>query len=415
MAKLMQSQGNWVIGDRFWNREKELELFTKRVDEGAHLLLVAQRRMGKTSLMQEAARRLKDKYICLFVDLQKSFNAAESIVELSLATQPHKSLWEKSKGIFSNILGNFANRIDKVEVAEIGVQLRAGITEGDWATKGNQLFSTLASSEKPVLLLMDEVPIMVNRVLKGQDFAITPERRARADEFMSWLRENSIRHKGKVRIVISGSIGFEPILRQAGLSATINTFAPFELPPWDKPTAVGCLEALGNQYKIQLGDGAAEAIAERLGCCIPHHVQMFFAHIHDRCVRRNRMEFAAGEVHEIYNTEMLSVRGHAELTHYEDRLKLVLGEEIFTLAIEMLTEAAVSGNLSAEAYYSLQKDYAFAKRTTKEVQEEIIRVLEHDGYLKQVDGAYVFISRLLKDWWKARHGFGFTPVGQREL
>ena len=27
--------------------------------------------------------------------------------------------------------------------------------------------------------------------------------------------------------------------------------------------------------------------------------------------------------------ELLSIRGHAELTHYEERLKMVLGEETF--------------------------------------------------------------------------------------
>ena len=58
---------------------------------------------------------------------------------------------------------------------------------------------------------------MVNRLLKGDDYRITPERRAEADRFMSWLRAASIRHQGKVRIVVSGSIGFEPILRQAQL------------------------------------------------------------------------------------------------------------------------------------------------------------------------------------------------------
>jgi hypothetical protein len=53
------------------------------------------------------------------------------------------------------------------------------------------------------LLLIDEVPLMVNRMLKGEDFRITPERKARVDGFMSWLRKNSLSHQEKIRIVLS--------------------------------------------------------------------------------------------------------------------------------------------------------------------------------------------------------------------
>ena len=79
-----------------------------------------------------------------------------------------------------------------------GLLYRRVLTGGDWAEKGDRLFSILAESDKPVLLLMDEVPILVNRMLKGDDFVLTPERRGVANEFMSWLRKNSNRYQGKI-------------------------------------------------------------------------------------------------------------------------------------------------------------------------------------------------------------------------
>ena len=96
--------------------------------------------------------------------------------------------------------------------------LRSGLTGGDWQAKGDRLFGILADSDKPVVVFFDEVPILVNRLLKGDDYQITPERRQQTDAFMSWLRDNSIRHKGKVRMVVTGSIGLEPVLRQAQLN-----------------------------------------------------------------------------------------------------------------------------------------------------------------------------------------------------
>ena len=407
--KLKQALGNWVEGERFWDREKDVELFIERIEQGAHLLLVAQRRMGKTSLMREVARQLKDRYLCVFVDLQKALNASDAIAELSIRLKPHKSLWQKTKEVFKNAF----DRAEKIEIKDVAVTLRSGLDAGNWAVKGDRLFQILAASEKPVLLLFDEVPIMVNRLLKGDDFRITPKRRLAADEFMSWLRKNSIEHQGNIRIVLSGSIGFEPILRQARLSETINNFSSFELKPWDQKTAVACLNALSNEYGVQFQQDAAARMVRLLGSCIPHHVQMFFTYVREKCKRRRRMKFFPDEVDEVYQTEMLSTRGHVDLMHYEERLKLVLGPEVLPLALEMLTETAVMGSLSREALEAFQKAYTFKEQSAAEAQQEILRVLEHDGYLELRVKDYVFGSRLIRDWWRKRYGSFHIPILER--
>ena len=59
MAGLKKAGSNWVDGDRFFDRDGELDVFTARVQNGTHTLLTAQRRMGKTSLVRELLRRLK--------------------------------------------------------------------------------------------------------------------------------------------------------------------------------------------------------------------------------------------------------------------------------------------------------------------------------------------------------------------
>lgn len=413
--KLIQANGNVVEGDRFWDRKADIELLKDRLEEGAHILLVAQRRMGKTSLMREIRRQLSDRYTCLFVDLQKASAAEDAIVEISLALKAHKNLWTRTKDLFANVLGQLISNVEELSLGEVGIKLRAGLTAGNWSEKGDSLFAILAGSELPVLLLIDEVPLMINRMLKGEDFKITPERKAMVDEFMSWLRKNSLAHQGKIRIVLSGSIGFEPILHQARLSATINNFLPFDLKPWDHETAVGCLQALANEYGVHFRDNAEAAMVTRLGCCIPHHVQMFFAHVHDRCKRRGRMEFYPDEVNEIYENEMLGIRGHAELTHYEDRLQLVIGPELYPLALEILTETAATGMLTREALAALHNGYEFTERNAREASEEILRVLEHDGYIARDRDGFVFVSHLLKDWWGKRYGYSYIPVLERGI
>jgi hypothetical protein len=407
--------GKVVTGEWFWDRGKEKELLAQRIDEEAHVLLVAQRRMGKTSLMAEVAELLRDQYICLSVDLQKCRNSPDAMVELSLKMRPYAGIWQRAKDVFGNVLMKAANSVESVQLSELGVTLRSGLSLGNWADKGDQLLDILATADRPAVVFLDEVALMVNNMLKDENHDITAEGKAQANEFMSWMRKNSIKHQGKIMFVISGSIGLEPVLHQARLSATINNFVPFKLDPWDEATASDCVKALGNEYGIEFEEGAPEDMVRRLGCCIPHHVQMFFTNVYDRCAKRGSKQCLLQDVAEIYNRDMLGVTGHVELIHYEERLESVLDKEMLKLALDMLTEAAVVGRLNRQAIKGFQKEHKLEGRDVIESQKEILWVLEHDGYLERREDEYVFVSKLLRDWWKNRHGGFFTPVLERKV
>jgi hypothetical protein len=407
--KLKSSVGRVVTGDLFWDREADRKLFVERIEGGANILLVAQRRMGKTSLLKKIADELKERYYPIFVDLQAARNSPDAIKDLSVAIHEHKALGHKIKEVFANIL----SKIEKFDVLDFGITLRAGLSVGNWEQKGNEIFEVLSKADKPVLLLLDEVPIMLSNILKDETSKINTTGKCEVDKFMSWLRKNSLTHQANVRVVISGSIGLEPILKEAGLSATINHLEPFELKPWKQEVAISCIEALSNEYGVQLEDGVAKEMINKIGCCIPHHVQMFFNHIYTWCVRKENMVCSTKDVDEVYQTEMLGVRGHAELTHYEERLEMVLGKEMFTFAIDMLTDAAVTGCLTNEAIESVRKEYSETGESAMKTQKDILWVLEHDGYLEKNGKGYIFVSNLLRDWWKNRHSGFFTPILKR--
>jgi len=61
MAALKNKYGPWVSGDDFFDREAEVRLLTELIDEGNNTLIVAPRRVGKTSLVQETFRRMEER------------------------------------------------------------------------------------------------------------------------------------------------------------------------------------------------------------------------------------------------------------------------------------------------------------------------------------------------------------------
>lgn len=418
MAKLIQAHGNWVCGEgRFWNRDAETSLLMQYLREGASVYLVAQRRIGKTSLMREVARRIQPEFACLHVDLQDASSPLDFVATLGAATHPHKSLWGKTKEVFANVTGIATDVVESLQVFEIQLKIREGLVLGNWESKGAQLLAALAACDRPVAVFMDEVPVMVNRILRGPDYEtpdITPERAAAADAFMSWLRKQSIHHNGKIRFVVTGSIGFEPVLRQAGLSATINHFRAFTLDPWPAETAVGCLRALAENYGLRFEEGAPERVAERLGSCIPHHVQVFFGQIHEMTTKRGDRICSVADVDRVYEERMLSTRGHAELSTFEERLKMMVGKAILPFVLALLTEAAVAGRLTPQALAVLQQEHDLTGRDAGDRTREVLEILEHDGYLRPGPEGFTFVSTLLRDWWERRFGFGYTPVLQRK-
>lgn len=211
---------------------------------------------------------------------------------------------------------------------------------------------------------------------------------------------------------MTGSIGLEPVLRQAGLSATINHLTPFYLEPWSHDTALGCLQALATTYALRLEDGAAEDMVERLGCAIPHHVQMFFSHVYDDARVRKSTICLPTDIDRVYRQRMTGTRGHAELSHYEERLKLALGVGRLPLALDLLTEAAV-GRLDGAAARALVADHVENPKARSATLGDLLGVLEHDGYLRRSGDAFVFVSNLVRDWWRARFEFAYVPAAER--
>ena len=408
---LRKGGGNWVDGDRFFDREFELEALEERVREGTHTLLTAQRRMGKTSLVRELLRRLGDTggFEAVFADLEAAMDPADAIAEIGVQARPLQGAWGRIESGFVNVLRAAGDRIEELSLSDLKVRLRAGIDAGNWPQRGDAVFAALAANDRPVVLALDELPILVNRLLKDETGVVTPEGRGRADALLSWLRRNGQAHRGRVTMILSGSVGLEPLLEQAGLSAHANIFSAYDLKPWSEETAASCLAALAGTYGVALPPEVGEDMCRRLRCCIPHHVQMFFDKLHDRLRRADRRDATLEDSAWAWRQEMLSVRGQVDLQHYEGRLETVLGRAGYPIALELLT-AAAAGGLDDDTLDRYGAHFADRAEDGTPSVEHVLHVLEHDGYLERREGGYRFVSGLLEDWWRGRYGRGFVSA-----
>ncbi len=411
---VLRMSSNWVDGDRFFDRESELRLLRERVENGVHTLLTAQRRMGKTSLVRELLRQLgtEGEFATVFVDFEGAMDAADAVAEMATQARPLQSVRQRITSWLSHSVRDVRGNVEELGVSEIRVRLRAGLDAGNWQRIGDQVFEALASSDRPVVLAIDELPILVNRLLKGHEYRVSPERLAVTDGFMGWLRKCCQTYQGRVCLIISGSVGLEPVLSQARLSAHANVYTPLELSPWSHDVGVDCLAALARGHGISLPEQIRQEMCSRLRCCVPHHVQLFFYLLYEHLIRDQRNEATLDDVELVYRRDLLSVRGQASLVHYEERLRMVLGDEGYTEALSLLSEAVVNGGLLTHRVVELYRGEAVEMGEEDSVAT-VLYVLQHDGYLEESEDGYAFVSGLLEDWWRARHGQSFTSITQR--
>ena len=263
-----------------------------------------------------------------------------------------------------------------------------------------------------MVLAIDELPILVNRLLKGNEYRITPDRLAATDSFMSWLRKNCQSHHGRICLIVSGSVGLEPVLNQAQLNAHANIYTPFDLKPWSHDIAVECLTALARGYDVSLPEDVRYEMCRLLRCCVPHHVQRFFNHLYEHVIREHRNEATLADVQRVYQDDLLGPRGQTDLLHYEERLQMVLGEQGNAVARRLLTAVATNDGLLE--YSAVDDHFEVVDSADGEYPvEDVLHVLVHDGYVERLPDGYRFVSGLLEDWWRARYRHTSSTISRR--
>ncbi len=204
-------------------------------------------------------------------------------------------------------------------------------------------------------------------------------------------------------MILSGSIGLEPLVQRLGISDRINYLDPFRLGPWGRETSVGCIARLAASHGLRLEGDVGVAVYHSLGVGIPHHVQSFFARLREHAIMRARDVLTVEDVDEVYRERLLGPSGQSDLVHYEARLKEALDDDRnYALAMEILAEAAIEGRFTGPARTSLAALYGELVEDASARIADVLAVLAYDGYLEAGEEGYGFSSHLLKDWWAAR-------------
>ena len=406
---MTSSTGRWVSGDDFFDREAELRILEERVRAANHVLLTGQRRMGKTSIARELGRRLTESggWITLFVDVEDATCPEDVIADVARAAYPVRPIVSRLSSI-ATMAQRTLSAVEEVGVSGLRLKFRAELNSGNWRDHGQRLLQGCADHDERVLLVVDELPIFLKRMLNEADGA------TRVEGFLSWLRGVLQGLGGDSPVlIVSGSIGLAPMVQRLGIPDRINYLEPFRLGPWSREASVACFNQLATSAGLSIEDGVAGAVYDALGIGIPHHVQSFFARLREHAIMEDRDRIAVADVEVVYRTGLLGPSGQNDLAHYETRLRDGLDDESRSIAMEILAEAATQEAFTVTARARLGDLYSRVVQDAHGRIAEALDVLGHDGYLEDREDGYRFPSLLLRDWWAARFRDHHVPIERR--
>lgn len=397
MAELIV--GPPATGERFYNREDLVKLIWERLAVGS-ILFVAPRRFGKTSVMLHLRDNPKDGYKPVFLDVEWMESPTQFVVEvIAEMVRSLPGFRRALRGIagFPKQLLNFIKgTINDVEISGFKVGLKENI-EKDWHEHGKALFKLADRTDSKVLLMLDEFPLMIKRMLKGRE-------KNSVESFLHWLR--SIRvgpdAMGNVRFIVGGSIGIGHVLAQAGVPAAMNDLENIKIEPFPADVAEKLVHELFESQSKRVETAVIQRVLQEVEIFVPFFLQLL---VSETCklARDKKVDINPSLVSEAYRDRVISVESRTYFEHFYSRLRDYYDPDDERAAKAMLRKLALKGELTIQELRSIYLQAA--SRPDDENFSHLLGDLENDFYLRPHDNAYIFHTKVLRDWWVRFYGF----------
>lgn len=159
---MRSSTGRWAVGRNFFDRESGLPIL-------------------ETGAARELGRQAEGRgEVFLLADVQDATCPEDVIDTLAETIQPIRPVWSR---FFAPRWRWFRENIEELSVLGFRIKTRTGLRPGTWRREGDRLLHKCTEHGRPVLLIINGVPIFLDRL----DRADQDDRRT--EEFRCWLRK----------------------------------------------------------------------------------------------------------------------------------------------------------------------------------------------------------------------------------
>jgi hypothetical protein len=350
--------------------------------EQQSVILSAERRMGKTSVIKKMQAEATSDKLPIYRDLEDVKSPLEFVEKVFKDVEDYLTGFnrtaKKTRGLLKHLGGAEFSGFKLPEIA--APHWKALLTE--------TIADLVENQDRRVILFWDEVPYMLDNI--GD---------AAAMELLDTLR--SIRQMyPAVRMVYTGSIGLHHVLgvlRKAGYTNDpINDMYVQDVRPLSAKDATNLARKLLEGEKIQTPDiqGSAVFIADELS-----NIPFYIHHL----IVKLKLRGVSGDIPAIQKIIVDCLDDPLnpwKMEHYRERLDSYYDDKQRPYALNLLDILAVAnGSLSFDELFGGIKQES--ETQDKEIARKVLRLLEQDYYIYKQDSKYLFRYPLIQKYWKS--------------
>ncbi len=377
--------GQTARGEYFFPRQNITNEIWSKLDSGSNLLLVAPRRVGKTSILFDLHDHPHEGCIVVYYT-SESVNDQNEFYK-KLFGHILEAIGGKKK--FSSKVGEFlkaqASRIESVGLKN--AELKLGEIKISYLNETIKLLDSLELKEEKLIVLIDEFAQTVENIIKDYD-------EKSAKHFLQTMREirQSPKLYGKIQFVYAGSIGLENIAHVINGSNLINDLTLITVPALTKAESLEMTELLLEDSKLKFDDESFDYFLGLIEWFIPFHFQILLDEI-------GKIKTGAGKM--ITKTDVDSavkniLKQRAYFEYWFERLRKAYEGNDFKFLKELLNFISLNQSVTSPEIVNMAIGYDL-----QDTYKTLVNILVHDGYINNADdeSRYRFNSPLLKKWW----------------
>ncbi len=361
------------------------------------LVLVAERRMGKTCIIKKMEAQPPDGTMIRVRDVGGVSSPIEFVERVAEDVEKHLNLFQKTATKTKEFLAFLGG------TQIFGVKLPTTAAP-HWKALLERILGDLAQhSDRQVILCWDELPWMLQKIARSEGETVVMD-------LLDTLRGLRQTH-ANLRMIYTGSIGLHHVvtaLREEGyVNSPVNDMRTVEVPPLDDGHAEALAKALiqGEGLTSSAPDETAAIIAKRVDA-IPFYIHHVVAAMADRG------QAATPEIAETIVAEALANAQDWDLEHFRSRLGAYYGEraEVVRALLDQLaeTEPLNLDELHERLKINFSRLGTNAQRMVegdREALRTLLKLMQRDHYLRQdQDGGYRFRFGLIRRWWRLDQG-----------
>ncbi len=373
--------GQVVRNQNFWNRKFELEDIWEAIHNGEHSLLVAPRRVGKTSIMHKILDEPHNGYVVLYIDSEEDNFEYEFWARLFNSLRK-----EEFTNKFKSNITNFKSIIKSINIKKISL---TGIEFGDgklvdYKDAFEKLMSSLPKEQK-VIIMIDEFAQTIENIIKYDS-------KKNALNLLKTHRAIRQANQSNIVFVYAGSIGLESVVAKLDGMKHINDLKPIKVSPLEKDDANDFITHLLTNNSMKIDKIQIDYMLNKIEWLIPFYIQLILDEI-KKLSRKNPTI-----TNDTVNKAIDNALEHKNyFDNWRSKIKEAFSDEGYLFSKEVLNTISEHNTISKSNIANIADKY----KLSDDEKRETLQSLVYDGYINNYNDIkiYRFNSPILRMWW----------------